>query len=141
MIEKILLSLFLTVLFLLYYVFEYLGPFGTCIGDDVDFNGGRHTLKRVLKAKRGFWRRFIYWDVRNKINKWHYFLFWSGLMSYTIFLIFLNIYVLFDLLYARICFLVFFGVNLTTVLCISLVRRNLYKGNVIRSKKKYRKKG
>ena len=49
------------------------------------------TIKKVRKKYRGFWKKFLYLDFKNRIANWHYSLFIVFLVSSIILLILFNI--------------------------------------------------
>ena len=121
------------------YVVTYEGIFYTCFHDDVDFHYGKTRMRNRRKRQKGFWRKFLFLDVRKELVPWHYAMFWINLISSVPALVLLGLYVAFRSEPARIGFCVFFA--LAEIACATLipVRWRLYLWNKVRSKKSYRK--
>lgn len=132
--------LFASFLFIGFYLMAYLGPFSVCLSDDVEFHYGKKRMKNRRKKQKGFWRKFLFLDIRNEVIPWHYAMFWVNLVSSIVVLISLNVCIACSHETARIILQISAGIFLLTTTIIAFVRWPLYAGNKVRSRKKYRKK-
>ncbi len=127
-------------LFIGFYLMVYLGPFSVCLSDDVEFHYGKRRIRNRRKKQRGFWRKFLFLDIRKEVVPWHYAMFWANLISSGVILIMLNVYIACGNEIVRIILQISAGIFFLTTTIIAFVRWQLYAGNKIRSRKKYRKK-
>lgn len=131
--------LFASFLFVGWYLISYYGAFYVCLADDVEFNHGKNRMKNRRKNQKGFWRKFLFLDIRKEVIPWHYAMFWVNLISSVVALIALNIFVICSDETARIILIISIGISLLTSAIIAFVRWSLYAGNKVRNRKKYRK--
>lgn len=136
--QKILSVFTVTIILIGLYVINYFN-FDACLSDDVEFNCGKHKKRNKRKGVRGFWRKFFFTDVREMVLKRHYVLLIVNFCAFAIMLLLINIYLLSDVSLFRSGFLIFCGFYILSSLPAAFARWGLYKGNVIRSRKKYRK--
>ena len=133
---------FLLVLFISSYFLVYLS-FAAVFKDDIEFNFGKHHLRSVRKSgEKSLIKRFLFIDVRRKIKPIHYVSFWINLVS---FLSLLTLAILIQLEVAEnkgwiragiLCNTIFFG---GTLVIISFSYWSLYRGNIVRSRARWRK--
>ena len=132
----------LTLILLLWsgwFIGGYFGAFSVCLSDDVDFYHGKTRMKNRRKKTKGFWKKFLFLDIRKEVVLWHYVLFWIYLISSLIALIALEFHVVFNNTATRVSTLISFGVSFLSLIIINNVRWSLYARNKVRSKKEYRK--
>ena len=132
--EMLLASFFLIVLYLMNYVGCFLGT----VDDDLDFNHCKKRVKKRRKKEKGFWRKFLFLDVRKEIVTWHYVMFWINLVSFIVLFLAFNIYVTCDReKVGVVCIALLFIFEITSLITGSAYS-SLYKRNETRSKRKYR---
>lgn len=136
--EKVLTSVVITVIFTGVYILDY-SCFDTCLSDDVEFNYGKHKKRKIHKETHGFWRKFFFIDIRKMVSRWHYVLFIVNFTAFVLQLILINVYVLSGESVFRWLFLICCGVYILSSVPAVFARWALYRGNVVRSRKKYRK--
>lgn len=136
--EKVLTSVVITVIFTGVYILDY-SCFDTCLSDDVEFNYGKHNKRKIYKETHGFWRKFFFIDIRKMVSRWHYVLFIVNFTAFVLQLILINVYVLSGESVFRWLFLICCGVYILSSVPAVFARWALYRGNVVRSRKKYRK--
>lgn len=125
--------MFIVVYFLSHDVFY------VCFRDDVEFNYGKKRMKNRRKKEKGFWRKFLFLDIRKEVIPWHYVMFWINLVSFIATLIVFNIFIASNNETLRIVFEIVGGIYFLTTTIIAFVRWPLYAGNKVRCRKKYRK--
>lgn len=128
----------ITIIFVGCYLINY-NSFYCCLSDDVEFNYGKKRMRNRRKKNKGFWKKFFFFDIKNEVIKWHYHFFLINFLSFIPTLISFNLFVLTKTFEAKISILIFGGIYLLTAIPIAFSRWNLYKGNMVRSKEKYRK--
>lgn len=131
--------LFFSFIYIGCYVMSYYGSFSVCLSDDVEFHYGKSRLKKRKKQK-GFWRKFLFLDIRKEVIPWHYAMFWLNLISSIVTLIMFNVYIACKNDVVRIPLLIAGGCSILSSAIISFVRWDLYAWNKVRNRKKYRKK-
>ena len=136
--EKVLTSVVITVIFTGVYILDYY-CFDTCLSDDVEFNYGKHKKRKIYKETHGFWRKFFFIDIRKMVSRWHYVLFIVNFTAFVLQLILINVYVLSGESVFRWLFLICCGVYILSSVPAVFARWALYRGHVVRSRKKYRK--
>lgn len=136
--EKVLTSVVITVIFTGVYILDY-SCFDTCLSDDVEFNYGKHKKRKIYKETHGFWRKFFFIDIRKMVSRWHYVLFIVNFTAFVLQLILINVYELSGESVFRWLFLICCGVYILSSVPAVFARWALYRGNVVRSRKKYRK--
>lgn len=136
--EKVLTSVVITVIFTGVYILDY-SCFDTYLSDDVEFNYGKHKKRKIYKETHGFWRKFFFIDIRKMVSRWHYVLFIVNFTAFVLQLILINVYVLSGESVFRWLFLICCGVYILSSVPAVFARWALYRGNVVRSRKKYRK--
>lgn len=136
--EKVLTSVVITVIFTGVYILDY-SCFDTCLSDDVEFNYGKHKKRKIYKETHGFWRKFFFIDIRKMVSRWHYVLFIVNFVAFVLQLILINVYVLSGESVLRWLFLICCGVYILSSVPVLFARWGLYRGNVVRSRKNYRK--
>ena len=127
-----------TIFILAGYYFTY-NAFEECFSDDHEFIYGRSSLKNRRKKTKEFWKRFFFLDIREKVAKWHYCLFWINLIAFIPMYIAIIAYVLSNIKEAKLAFLICGGIYFLSSMPIVFARWDLYRGNVIRNRKEYRK--
>lgn len=115
----------------------YLG-FSTTFCDDVDFGYGQKKWKNRKKCK-DFWKKLFFIDIKDYIKKWHYVCFWINCIAFIPMVISIICYSAYHSSVARYVGLVFAGIYLGAEVLPSLTYWPLYRGNVVRSKRKYRR--
>ena len=138
MMEKILTSIVITAIFTGFYILNY-SCFDTCLSDDVEFNYGKHKKRKIYKETHGFWRKFFFIDIRKMVSRWHYVLFIVNFAAFVFQLVLINVYVLSKENVFRWLFLICCGVYILSSVPVLFARWGLYRGNVVRSRKNYRK--
>lgn len=136
--QKILEPILVTIIFVGSYILNY-SCFDTCLSDDVEFNYGKHKKRKIYKETHGFWRKFFFIDIRKMVSRWHYVLFIVNFVAFVLMLILVNIYVLSEENVSRWLFLICGGVFFLSSVPVVFARWGLYRGNVVRSRKEYRK--
>ena len=132
--------LFASALFIGLYVVLYYGAFDVCFSDDVEFRCGKKRVRNRRKNVTGWWRRFLFLDIKKEVIHWHYAMFWVNLISSIVAIIALDAYVICGDKTLNLVFLISEGTALFTAAVVSSVRWKLYAGNKVRNRKKYRKK-
>ena len=69
-----------SVLFFVFYCLNYC-VFSVALQDDVEFCKGKKRVKSRKKQK-GFWKKFLFLDIRKEVILWHYLLFWVNLGAF-----------------------------------------------------------
>lgn len=132
--------LFASFLFIGFYGTTYHGAFYVCFRDDVEFHYGKTRMRNRRKKQKGFWRKFLFLDIRKEVIPWHYAMFWVNLISFIVALILLNVYVACsNNEIVRILSIISIGAFVLSSTIIAFVRWSLYAGNKVRGRKKYRK--
>ena len=130
-----------SLIFIGFYAIVYHGAFYVCLSDDVEFHYGKKRMRNRRKSEKGFWRKFLFLDVRAEVVPWPYAMFWVNLISFTAALIMLNVYIARgDSEAVRPLAVVSATVFFLSAAVIAFVRWPLYAGNKVRSRKKYRKR-
>lgn len=132
--------LFASFIFIGFYAMIYLGAFYVCLSDDVEFHYGKTRMRNRRKKQKGFWRKFLFLDIRKEVVPWHYAMFWVNLISFIAALIMLNVYIACsNNEVVRIISIISDGAFFLSAAIIAFVRWPLYAWNKVRSRKKYRK--
>jgi len=121
------------------YLLSYIGAFHVCLSDDVEFNYGKTRMRNRRKKAKGFWRKFLFLDVRNEVIMWHYVMFWINLIFSFAALIALYAAIVFRNDETRLIFIILYAPAFISSAIITCCRWPLYAGNKVRSRKKYRK--
>ena len=132
--------LFVSFLFLGWYLMSYYGAFYVCFADDVEFHYGKKRMKNRRKKQKSFWQKFLFLDIKKEVIPWHYAMFWINLISSIVALIMLNMFIICSNEIVKIIFIVAGAASFLSSSIIAFVRWSLYAGNKVRSRKKYRKK-
>ena len=127
-------SLLLIVFYCLYYV-----GFLVCLSDDVEFYYGKSRLKK-RKKRKGFWKKFLFLDIRKEVVPWHYVMFWINLVSFISMLITANVCIVYKTKTVGIIYIISIAVFFLSDIIIGSVRWKLYAWNSIRCRKPYREK-
>lgn len=138
MVTLILKVLFASSLFVGFYIPCY-AVFDVCLSDDVEFCYGKKRMRNRRKQVRGWWKKFLFLDIKKEVIHWHYVMFWVNLISSIVAVIALDAYIIFNDKTINVVFLLSEGIALFTCAIISCVRWKLYVGNKVRNRKKYRK--
>lgn len=125
-------SLFLIVFYCLYYV-----GFSGCLSDDVEFYYGKSRLKK-RKKRKGFWKKFLFLDIRKEVVPWHYAMFWINLVSFISMLITANVCIVYKTETVRIIFNISVAVFFLSCIIIEFVRVPLHLWVIVRPGKSYR---
>ncbi len=88
----------------------------------------------------GFWRKFLFLDIKKEVIIWHYVMFWVNLISSIVGLVMFNVHIACSNELVGIILIIAEGCSFFTTAIIAFVRWQLYAGNKVRSRKKYRKK-
>lgn len=139
MIKTFFIHFAVTLLFIFFYIVDYC-VFDACLADDVEFRYGKKRMRNRRKKQKGFWKKFLFLDIRKEVVLWHYVLFWINLFFSSTAIISLNIMIGLESESARIVFLGSFCAEVLTAGIISFVRWHLYIGNKIRNRKNFRRK-
>lgn len=81
----------------------------------------------------------MFLDIKKDVIYWHYIMFWVNLVSSIVAIISLNAYIIYNKKLINIVFLASEGTALIASCIILSVRWDLYAGNKVRSRKRYRK--
>lgn len=127
----------INIIFIGCYLINY-AAFDTCLSDDVEFYYGKKRLRNRRKKATGIWRKFFFVDIKNEVIKWHYLLFWINFFAFIPMLVSINVFVLSNVKGAKLVFLISGGIYILSLIPIEFARWKLYKGNIVRSRKKYR---
>ena len=122
-----------------FYAVSY-AAFDVCLSDDVEFRYGKGRVKKRRKNAAGWWRRFLFFDIRKEVIPWHYVMFWEHLVSSAAAILALDVHIICGDQASRLVFLISEGTALLACAVISCVRWKLYAGNKVRNRKEYRKK-
>lgn len=139
---KLFFEMFLaSLLFIGFYGIVYEGAFSVCLSDDVEFHCGKTRMRNRRKKGKGFWRKFLFLDIRKEVVPWHYAMFCVNLISFLIALITLNVTIACgDHEIVRMIFILSAGAFVLSAAITAFVRWPLYAWNKVRSRKKYRKR-
>lgn len=139
MIHLILKMILASSLFIACYFISYYGVFDVCLSDDVEFRYGKRRIRNRRMNVSGWWHRFLFLDIKKDVIYWHYIMFWVNLVSSIVAIISLNAYIIYNKKLINIVFLASEGTALIASCIILSVRWDLYAGNKVRSRKRYRK--
>lgn len=126
-----------TFLFVGYYTIAVHSAFSVCLLDDVEFHYGKGSIKQ-RKKERGFWRKFLFIDIRKKVVSWHYIAFWCNLLTTIASWILLCIYIISENGFIKVGLLVTIWISFMSVVLVLFTRFSLYAGNKVRCRKPYR---
>lgn len=136
--QKILEPILVTIIFIGSYILNY-SCFDTCLSDDVEFNYGKHKKRKIYKETHGFWRKFFlhrYKKNGKPMALRPVYCKFCRFCSYAYFGKYLCIE-------RRKCIQMvvsYLWRSLLSVVCSSSIcKMGLYRGNVVRSRKEYRK--
>ena len=129
---------FVSALFIGFYLISYVA-FDVCLSDDVEFHYGKSWLKRRRKNVSRWWYKFLFFDIRKEVIRWHYVMFWVHLVSSAIAIIALDVYIICNDKDSHLLFLISEGTATLSSATILCVRWKLYAQNKVRSRKTYRK--
>lgn len=133
----------IVVLFSGFYLIEYVS-YWRCFADDVEFRYGRKHMRNSRKKNKNRFEKFFFLDVKNKVSKWHYICFWVNFVSFFPLLISVIIYAVNDSSFVcptdRSIHMANLFVHFFTSFVGIFAHWPLYRGNVIRNRKKYRRK-
>ena len=122
--------------YIAYYCISYLGPFSSCFKDNMEFCYGKKKKWKKRRKQTSFWKWFLFIDIKQEAVLWHYILFWVNLVSSTIALLLLNVYIAYNHdVVIRFCFAIFALIAFLTTTIIAFVRWRLYAGNKVRKRK------
>ena len=128
-----------SMLFTSSFILFYYGSFAVTLGDDIEFNVGKKSLRNARRKYKGFWKKFLFIDFKNHISKWHYFLFICFLTSFLAILISMNLLIIFDISFFKWLTSILSILYLSSFALSLFSRWSLYRGNKIRNRGKYRK--
>ena len=74
-----------------FFILAYYVAFGGMFASDIRANAGRRTLRRARKKYKGFWKKFLYLDFKDRISRWHYFVFILFMVSFPLTIVFMNL--------------------------------------------------
>ena len=129
--------IFASALLICWYVISYYGAFDVCLSDDVEFRYGKKRARNRRKTI-GWWRKFLFLDIKNDVIQWHYVMFWVNLVSSVVAIVALSVNIICDDKASRMVFVIVEGTALFSYTLILYVRWKLYAGNKVRSRKKRR---
>lgn len=129
---------FASVIFIGWYFMNYMA-FSVCLSDDVEFHYGKKRMRNRRRKQKGFWRKFLFLDIRKEVILWHYFMFWVNLIFSFATLIILNVLIYCSNETVRIICMITGGMSFLTSAIILFARWDLYIGNKVRNRKEYRK--
>lgn len=134
----VLILMFLADYYITYHIFYH------CLSDDVEFRYGRKHMRNSRKKNKNKFEKFFFLDVKNKVSKWHYICFWVNFLSFFPMLGYIVFYAANDSSFGnqsnRYIFFTIMVVHYFTAAVASFAHWPLYRGNVIRNRKKYRRK-
>ncbi len=119
--------------------FTGLLAFSTTLLDDIEIYSGKSTTKKWRKEKH-FFRKYLFWDYRQHIIRWHYILLWVYIVSCILSVPSLILYDIFSgteffPVFHRIALIVIFTASLSLGISV-FSRYKLYRGNKIRRRPK-----
>lgn len=137
-------NIFIEILIILFifsalFLLLYFGAFYTMLSDDIEFNCGKKRLKKYNKSDVELWKKALFWDFKSCVIRWHYAIFWIYLIVYPTTILFLVLFIITNNKYYRIVGLIVGIICFITILLALFSRWPLYRGNIIRSRKKYKK--
>lgn len=131
---KVFSAIAFTLLYLGFFALTYSSVFFVMLSDDIEFNRSRRTLKRKRKKEKGFWKKFLFLDLKQYTDKWHYFLFVCFLILSPIVLFCIDAFIITENEIFRTLFMISGGILFVITSITSTVRWSLYKGNMIRKR-------
>lgn len=131
---KVFSAIAFTLLYLGFFALTYSSVFFVMLSDDIEFNRSRRTLKRKRKKEKGFWKKFLFLDLKQYTDKWHYFLFVCFLILSPIVLFCIDAFIITENEIFRTLFMISGGILFVITSIASTVRWSLYKGNMIRKR-------
>ncbi len=131
--------LVITIVFGVWYFLFYM-EFYNVLTDDVKFGYQKTRLRNRWNKTPGFWKKILFLDIKHKVIKWHYILFWINLVSAVFMYIGLIIYALIGNSVIRPITIIFIVIHILSIVPICFVRLDLYKQRYFKNIKKYRKR-
>lgn len=117
------------------YLLNYIG-YNACLSYDVEFNYGRHRKRNIRKKNKGFWKKFLFLDIRHMVVKWHYLLFWINLLFYMLMSIFTFLNIILGSKSIEKIYMLFLIIVLLTDVIIGIPYIDIYFDDNHRRKKK-----
>ena len=99
--------------------------FESCLVDDVDFRYGRKHVRK-LRKKKGFWKKFLFLDIKEEVVPWHYVMFWISLISFAVAFVTFNTFIVCGNEAARIASMIAGGISFCARVIVSFVNWPLY---------------
>ena len=127
-----------SVLFFVFYCLNYC-VFSVALQDDVEFCKGKKRVKSRKKQK-GFWKKFLFLDIRKEVILWHYLLFWANLGAFVTAWAAMLAFFIHESTIVTSVFLTACAVVFLTLGVACYIRWPLYAGNMVRNRKKYKRK-
>lgn len=128
-----------SVLFFVFYCLNYC-VFSVVLQDDIEFRKGKKRVKSRKKQK-GFWKKFLFLDIRKEVILWHYLLFWVNLGAFVTACAAMLAFFIHENTIATSVFLTACAVIFLTLGVACYIRWPLYAGNMVRNREKYKRKG
>lgn len=136
MLKNIFLLILTSVIYLVIYLYFYI-----VFIDDCYFYYGKNAEKWRKKTK-GFWRKFFFIDIRDKVVIWHYVLFWINFITFVLTEIFIVICSFLKAEQVKVVIYILIVLYSLSVIPITYVRIGFYWPNrrgKIKDRKKYKK--
>ena len=92
----------------------------------------------MKKREKGFWKKFLFIDIKDYIISWHYVCFLVFIVTYLPMIVSVILY-MFEISWARIIGSILIVIHYIPLLATAFTYWPLYRGNKIRSEQKYRK--
>lgn len=127
-----------SVLFFVFYCLNYC-VFSVVLQDDIEFCKGKKRVKSRKKQK-GFWKKFLFLDIRKEVILWHYLLFWVNLGAFVTACAAMLAFFIHESTIATSVFLTACAVVFLTLGVACYIRWPLYAGNMVKNRKKYKRK-
>ena len=131
---RIIQALVITTFLFALYCFSY-NSFFVCLLDDVEFSYGKKKVKN-RKKETSFFKKLFFLDIKDKVKKWHYVLFWINFIAFLFTLVAAIVLAEQKTSVAKIFFTAFVMIYIFSEVPVVFSRWELYKGNKIRRRKK-----
>ena len=130
-VEVIALSMLLIGFYFLCY-----GAFSTYFLDYLEFTSGKAVRKKRNKNEKNIVKRWMFWDIRKKVDKKYYTWFLINLISFLIAMPTVVLYAVFFLENLKNVVLLSTGVYLLSTIRAAAASFWLYRGNKVRRRKR-----
>ena len=93
--------------FLIMHIGNYFFNFSTFFDIDIRLNYSRHGMRNRRKKEPNVIKRLVFWDLKDKVYRWHYVFFWIYFLSFWTALLFFALKTIYTDTIFNIIFLVF----------------------------------